>query len=678
MMPYRYLPIVLFILFFYFPAEAQEDNFVRDLIENLTETLSDDVDFTELTERLNLYASHPLDLNNASEKQLHELYFLSPLQINKLLGHIRDNGKLIDMLELQGIDGLDLLTIERLKKFTKVTTPNPLKKVDENSLLHAGRNDILVRYGQLLQTQKGFRNLSGSRYLGSKDKILIRYRYNFSRTITAGLLMEKDAGEYLVTKTTFSDHLTGNIALNDVGRVKRLVLGDYSLQFGQGLTLWSGFSFGKSPDVTGVAARDLGLKPYSSANESSFFRGIAGTFDLGNHLLLTTFLSSRKRDASLKLNADSSYSLQTLNITGLHRTQTELNNRNSVGQSAYGAVIQFSSAALVMGIIAYNSGYQHAFVTGNAQNNKYSFTGKNLINTGFHYGFTYKNIYSYGEMAQSIGSGRAIINGLLISISPKLSGAVLFRDYQKDYHNFFSSGIGENTEVANEKGLYTGINFSPKKQFTYSLYVDIFKFPWLKYRVDAPSSGHEELFQVIYNPMKTWKMTLRLKQEQKSQNPDASDKVPGLKKVLKQSFRLGCDWKLSSTISWQHRLELAGYKKGNAHYETGKVIYSDMNYKQIGFPVSGNLRLAWFSSPSYNSRIYAYEDDVLYASTSGLYFNTGIRTYVNLRYQLSRSINIWARYAAYFYKNQEVTGSGLDEINGNLKSDVRFQVRYEF
>ncbi|WP_457289266.1 helix-hairpin-helix domain-containing protein [Pedobacter sp. UYP24] len=666
------------LILFNFSTVAQEDTFIRDLIENLTENLPEEVDLIELTERLNLYTTDPLDLNKATEKQLKELYFLSPLQINSLLNHIRINGKLIDLLELQGINGLDLIAIERLRKFTKVGLANPLKKVDRHSLLNTGENDFLLRYGQILHTQKGFRDLPGSRYLGSKDKLLLRYRYNFKKTVTAGLLMEKDAGEYMVSKPNLADHLTANIALNDVGRVKRLVLGDYSLQFGQGLTLWSGFSFGKGPDVTGVAARDLGLRPYSSANESSFFRGIAGTFDLGHHLLLTTFISSRKRDASLKMQSDSSYTLQTLNITGLHRSKTEINNKNSVEQTAYGAVMQYSTAALNMGIIAYNSDYQHDFVTGNALYNRYSFTGKTLVNTGFHYSLTYKNIYSYGEIAQSIGSGGAMVNGLLISISPKLSAAFLYRDYQKDYHNFFSSGIGENTEIANEKGFYAGLNFSPKKQFTYSFYIDVFKFPWLKYRVDSASVGHEALFQAVYSPTKTWKMIFRVKQEVKSQNPDAGDTTPGLRKVIKQGLRLGCDWKLSSTISWQQRMELAGYKKGNAPYETGKLIYSDMNFKRMGSPISGNLRLAWYSSPSYNSRIYAYEDDVLYASTSGLYFNTGVRTYVNVRYQLNRSMNIWARYAAYIYKDQQVIGSGLDEINGNIKSDVRFQLRYQF
>lgn len=678
MKPNKLLLFILLMLLFRLPANAQEDRFVRDLVENLAEGLPDEVDLIEFTERLSLYRTNPLDLNVATEKQLKELCFLSPLQISSLLAHIKANGKLIDVLELQGVNGFDLVTIERMEKFTKAGPPSPLSQLDRRKLADMGQHDLMLRYGQLLHTQKGFRELPGSRYLGSKDKLLLRYRYAFRKTLTAGLLMEKDAGEYLSNSKTPSDHLSANIALNDVGSIKRLVLGDYSLQFGQGLTLWSGFSFGKGADGTSIAARDLGLRPYSSANEASFFRGIAGTFDVGKHLLLTPFLSARKRDASLKMQTDSSYSLQTINISGLHRTQTELNNEKSISESVWGAVLQYSWSQINLGLVGYTTRYDHSFITGSSLYNRYSFTGTSLFNTGFHYSITYKNLYGYGEIAKSTGAGMAMVNGLLISISPKLSAALLHRDYQKDYHNFFSSGIGENTEIANEKGFYAGLSFSPSTRLNYSFYLDTFKFPWLKYRVDEPSGGHEALFQLAYSPKKTLKLVFRLKEEQKSQNPDAADTIPGLKEVLKQGLRLGCDWKLSSNFSIQQRLELAGYKKGSALYETGKLFYTDVNFKRSGFKVSGNMRLAFFSAPSYNSRIYAYEDDVLYASTSGLYFNRGVRSYFNLRFQMNRSLNFWARYAAYIYHDQQVTGSGLDEINGNIKSDVKFQLRYQF
>ena len=60
--------------------------------------------------------------------------------------------------------------------------------------------------------------------------------------------------------------------------MKKLVLGDFALQFGQGLTMWAGSGFGKGAGITTIAKQDFGLKPYSSVNEASFLRGIATAF----------------------------------------------------------------------------------------------------------------------------------------------------------------------------------------------------------------------------------------------------------------------------------------------------------------------------------------------------------------------------------------------------------------
>ncbi|RZK63651.1 MAG: hypothetical protein EOO85_30925 [Pedobacter sp.] len=328
--------------------------------------------------------------------------------------------------------------------------------------------------------------------------------------------------------------------------------------------------------------------------------------------------------------------------------------------------------------MGYQSRYDQNFITGNSAYNKYAFTGTNLINTGFHYSYTFKNVYSYGEIAHSIDGGWAVVNGLLISLSPKLSTVLLHRNYDRDYRNFFSSAVGEGTDVSNEKGVYAGLNFSPSKKFLYSIYLDYFKFPWLKFRVDSASKGHEILVQGIYTPKKTLKILLRFKRELKQQNPDATDKSEGLKNVLKGSGRAAIDWKLNKSIDFQHRVEVSLYKKGEMGQEFGKLVYCDFNYHPPLAKLSGNLRIAYFSTPSYNSRIYAYEDDVLYGSSFGLYSEKGFRSYSNIRCRITRKVDLWARYALTFYQDKESISSGLDEIEGNIKSDVKVQLRYQF
>ncbi|WP_316811534.1 type II secretion system protein GspK [Pedobacter heparinus] len=668
----------LFFLLCCFYIQAQETENIRDLMENQAENILDGDDLSEWTERLDFFRKHPINLNKTNPLELKSLIFLSPLQIGSFFSYLANGNKLLDVLELQAVPGFDPETINKLLPFVTVKPSSAYQQLRLRQLHTEGKNDLMLRYTTLLQQQKGFRDLPGSRYLGTPERLLFRYRYHFSEVISAALVMEKDAGESLFNKKTGIDHISAHFAFYKLGRVKNLVIGDYSLQFGQGLTLWSGFALGKGPDVTSVAAKDLGIKPYTSSNEAYFFRGISGTLDLGKNISISPFISFRKLDASLKFMPDGTASLSNINISGLHRTDTELKNRKSLKQQVYGAALQYITDNLNIGLIGYRSAYQHLFVTGSQLYNAYGFTGRHLSNTGLHYNYTFNNIYFYGEMAHSLQSGWAMVNGALATLSSKTSAVLLYRSYDKDYHNFFSKALGEGTETNNEKGLYLGLNYLPVKNLTWSVYADYFKFPWLKYRIDSASSGYEVFSQLVYTKKKIFKATLRFKRELKQQNPDAGSSYHHLDKVLKQSCRLEWNWKPNRKFNFHQRTEITQYQKGIKINEIGYLIYQDIDYAPMSSDIAGNMRLAYFNTASYNSRIYAYEDDVLYGAGSGLYAGKGMRAFINVRYRLMKPLDIWARYAISIYNHTNTIGSGLDEIAGNQKAEVKFQLRYQF
>jgi len=95
-------------------------------------------------------------------------------------------------------------------------------------------------------------------------------------------------------------------------------------------------------------------------------------------------------------------------------------------------------------------------------------------------------------------------------------------------------------------------------------------------------------------------------------------------------------------------------------------------------PLSFSFRYGIFDTDSYNSRIYAYENDVLYTFTIPAYYNRGTRTYLTLRYKIKKGIDIWLRYGLTYYDNLNVISSGLEEIQGNHKSEIKAQIRFKF
>jgi hypothetical protein len=680
---YTWLLLATFFFVFGQVSFAQQDpgtsldSMIKDLIESLAPDLPEDYDLSELAETLTFLHQHPINLNTASADELKALVFLSPLQISNYFEHIKQSGPILDLLELQSIADFDVGTVQRMLPFVRLTekvTPG----LSLRSLRQGAEQEFITRFGRTLEKQKGFSDLPGSRYLGTPEKLLGKYKFHYKDQISASLVVEKDAGENLFSgspKTNF-DFISGNVAFHQSGVLKKLVIGDYSLQFGQGLTLWTGFGFGKGPDVTSVAKKDLGLKPYSSSNENSYLRGAATTLKLASQLELTAFISRTRQDASTKTDEEGNISQVNIGISGLHRTATEIRNKSDLTQTIYGSVLQLLSNNLSIGMVAYSSHYSNTFATGPLLYNQYNFAGQDLRNVGLHYNYTFQNIYFYGETSRSFPGGMATVNGAMASLSRSLSIVVVNRSYAKDHHNFLARSLGESTDASNETGWYSGLNYIPNKKLAFSVYADVFHFPWLKYRIDAPSSGYEILSQGVYSPTKAFKLVLRLKREIKEQNSD-SKADSSLNDVVKTNYRLALNWRFSKSINLENRLEVVNYKK-NVLDEMGFLIYQDLNFQPSASRISGNLRVAYFYTDSYNSRLYAYEDDVLYSSGFGLYNGKGIRTYVNVKLKLSKGLNIWGRYAIFMYQNATTVGSGLDIIEGDKKMDVKVQMRYEF
>src|SRR5690606_34074579 len=124
--------------------------------------------------------------------------------------------------------------------------------------------------------------------------------------------------------------------------------------------------------------------------------------------------------------------------------------------------------------------------------------------------------------------------------------------------------------------------------------------------------------------------------------------------VLRNNFRLEADYQISSSFRIRNRVEISLYRKGGRSLESGFMSYQDLIFSPLSSAVSGNIRFAIFDTSGFNSRIYAYENDVLYGYSIPASQGKGVRSYINIRYSLSRTLDLWFRYATSVYKDQEV------------------------
>ncbi len=660
-------------------AQDDDSDIIEKILDILSPDLGDEQDYSDIAERLNYYRKHPIDLNNATKDQLQELIFLSPIQINEILSHSLENGPFINVYELQSIRSLDIESVNLLINFVKVTLPTSFQDMTFKKLVQKADHDLMVRIGKILERQAGFSILANSKeanYQGSAWRVLTRYRYNFSNSLAASLNMEKDAGEQFFdsSKNKGFDFYSGNISIRGSGVVKKLLIGDYALQFGQGLVMWSGSGFGKGSGISTIAKQDFGLKPYSSVNESMFLRGASGTFKF-RKLFFTPFFSKKNLDAS---TTDQGKEISTISFSGLHRTKSEIENKSRLSSTIYGAHIQFNSKRLNIGFTSYQTQFSLPFSIGKSLYEQYDFRGNLLTNLGINYDYNYKNTYFFGEMAHSKNGGSAFINGIMSSLSPRVSLVLMHRRYAKNYHSFFNQSVSEASNPVNESGFYSALSLKFDSKWDLFTYSDFFRFPWLKFRVNAPSSGYEIFAQINYKMNKKLNLNTRFKQQVREENSEGIITHSGLETVDKQNYRIEISYGINDRFSFRNRVEMVRYQKGNSKFELGFLNYQDIIYKPMSSRLSGNVRFGIFDTESFNSRIYAYENDVLYAYSVPAYQGKGVRFYVNARYTLIRGFDLWLRYSLTSYYDQITVGSGGDQINGNKRSDIRMQIRYQF
>jgi hypothetical protein len=677
--------------------DPRKENTIEQKIETIAEQAEDEnIDYTTLLDELAYYLEHPINLNFASREDLEQFGLLDDIQINNLLKHIRDNGKLMAIYELQTIDGFDAVTIQRILPFVIVKTDFTKPKVSFKELKENGQHQLFIRWQRILEEQKGYLPIEdsllakspNSRYLGSPDRLYTRYRFNYGTNISWGFTAEKDAGEefFKGSQKNGFDFYSAHFYVRNMGKLKALALGDYHAQFGQGLTLWTGLAFGKSIFITNIKRSAIGIRPYTAVDENRFLRGAAVTYQVIKNLEATIFYSDKKIDANTGTNPTDSLDnredgliVTSFQVSGFHRTPRELENKNILRERVYGGNLSYKIRGFKIGITAAKTEFEGTLTRKLTYYNQFEFNSNQLFNLGMDYNYVYKNVNFFGEISRSDNGAIAYVNGAIMSLDPRLVFTVLHRNYPRNYHSINAIPIGENTRPANEQGILMGIQAIPAAKWNFTAYYDKFIFPWMKYQVDAPSHGYEVMAQLSYVPTRKIELYGRYRQRNRFKNTteDIED-IDFIVAEIQDNYRFNATYNITPSIRLRNRVEFTTYKRGDNATENGYMIYQDIIYKALSSPLSFSFRYAIFQTESYNSRMYAYENDVLYAFSIPAFYDNGTRAYLTLRYTLVKNIDLWLRYAQTFYYNRNTIGSGLEEIQGNTRSEIKAQVRFRF
>lgn len=689
---YFQIAVVVFISNNSFSQEsiADKDKIIESYIEDAYFNTETEIDYNIFLEDLYYFYDNPINLNTATKETLERLKLLNWFQILNLHNYIQTYGKLVSIYELKLINGFTTDIIEDILPFVTVSKDENEMKYSLKNAFTMGKHEIFIRGQQVIERQTGYSSISdsalasnvNSRYLGSPQKLYFKYNYKYKYNVSWGITAEKDAGEQLFNgnnKNGF-DYYSAHLFIKDVKFIKKLAFGDYHTSFGQGLIMCSDWIAGKSSYVLNIGNTAQGLTKYSSTDENLFFRGIGTTVRIKN-IDITGFYSQKKIDGNLILsdslsgNSNDNYEITSFQTTGLHTTVGGFADKHTITEKIAGGNIKYNHDFFQVGASFLHYDYNYDVNPSFRLYNKYYFRGNKNSDYSVDYKIAYNNIVLFGEEAMSQNKGKAFLNGFTITPVSSISFSLLHRIYSVDYQANYGKSFSV-SDNRNEKGLFFGTKFYPYKNWTVSAYYDLYSFPWLKFSVSSPSKGNDYLLQTTYSPSQKVEMYFKIRQRMKQEDNNTTEyPISPLEDIKTTQIRYNISYRVSDEVLLKNRIEYVICKNTS---EKGFLLYQDITYSPLKVPFKASFRYGVFDTDSYSASVYAYESDVLYSASTTAYYYKGTRFYIVLQYAIKKGIDIWVRYSQTYFSGKQSISSGLTEINGNTKSEIKVMMRFQF
>lgn len=571
----------------------------------------DDVVLEEMAGRLDQLLESPLHINRVSREQLEELCVLSDFQIESILEYRRVSGNILSAAELALLHGFSSTTVEILVPFLEFGDGKGNAKGGN------GRSDLLLK-----MKWKGGEDKEN--YLGPLLYNQVKYKWEVPQKWHAGFMLERDAGEQLCGKGTvpMADFASFHLMVKDLDlgngwRVENAVAGDYSIRFGQGLTVWNSFSLQGSTSVQSVLKRGASVVPYTSSDENRFFRGAAviakkkytGFREFG----ITAFWSLKNVDARIK---EEKYT--SLPSDGLHNTVSLLETRKTLGELVYGARAGYRNRRFKVGVNYIGYGY-------NAHNgrrvqdyNRYQMYDGQYGNFSADAVAVAGKTRLFAEAAVDYGGATAFLAGAL-SILGRWESSLTCRSYSKSYISPYAGAYSWAVNCSNQSGItFTVQNSSGKIRlqggggYTY--------YPWKRYNAAEPS-GEYRLW---------WRM------DRMAEECEWNVKFYNNGSTCGTGNKCGVKGLYGRSLAGWLLLKLRGEFAAVDFSNTGTAIGSDLILNLLANRVKVIVRGAWYNCREWESRLYMYEYDLPSSYASSLMYGKGWKWYALLTAKVGR------------------------------------------
>jgi len=631
---------------------CQDEEFtLAEAAERLME-VDGDYDASQLTEMLSELREFPVFINSGDADEIARLFFLTGFQVMVLADHITRNGPVVSLYEIALLPAFDRGT-------ALLMAPCISFQAAEDRGIHSR--------GHTVSTITESARFNSSVGENSGVRSLLRVRHEGGR-ISYGLTAENDPGErFTCREAAGADFVSGYLMYHGKGLVNCMIAGDYSLRFGEGLAFnsnsWQGSWLCSPSFMTGRTS----ITKFSSTEENNFFRG-AGLF-LGSYNTGAVFFAScNVIDARPVFDNDSTITaFSSLVKGGVHVSESQLEARNSLTETVSGFHLMSGTDKVRGGLTAAVTWFSLPFMPDTTKAETISaFEGKRLINLAADFKAGTGRLLFFSEAALSIPGSWALISGLRGRPEARVTWNLLARYFTPDYHAFHSGAFRAGSGSGNEAGIAASVNIEAARHLFVTAAADHYRIPSPRYRSSFPSSGNRIEIRGEYLPRD--ELSVRLSYALTSREYDVSAETGTAASEFRERRQLSLVFKYepATCITLATRASISYVTPGA---EKGYLLCHDVSYSFRNVPFRIWLRYALCTTGGYNSRLYAWENDLLSAFSVPAFYGDCSRAFMMVSWRPSSRIEIRLKYAITVHQ-KDLSVNTMQELKGQLR--VRF------
>lgn len=638
--------------------ENSEPFFLDRFWNNVLEDNLPEVNEAEFSDELEPLLTRPVDINTAGLEELLEIPFLNYQDAKSIIEYRNKSGRFFSVNELRQIKEFSISFINNILPYVTISNPEVIPaSADtlraEPDLSAIPSVDFRVRIQSNSLYNKG---LTYGTYTGSLIRLYNRLKVNAKDKYQLGIILEKDAGE-----KSFTDFNSFHLLISSVEPFDAILLGDYNMEFGQGLSLWNPYGFLKegSP-VSSMHKRRKKIKPYLSTDENSFLRGGAVSFSFSS-LSMSAFYSNNFRDANLDTLSGKITSFYT---SGYHRTLMESLKKDKIKEVLFGGKADYNSGDVFRaGVLYFQSEFDRAFL----ESSPLGLAGSKFHVIALSWELYLDKVLFSGEAASS-GRNSAFRSFLELSLTRHLGAIVLVRHYDSGFPSMHSFSSGTAAGCARqETGIYGALNV--KTPFgTLDAYYDQFR----REKRYFPSNGNRFGLNFSANPFKKLSLNIRYRNgEEEIYDFSLPEEILSLRQS--RSFKAEVRFDFPGSLFLKLHAEVNRFLDSkDEHPEKGFTIFEETGISKSIFSLSA--RVSYFRTDSYNSRIFLLESDTPGSMTGYSLFGEGVKWSVNLRGRISKEFSISFKYSETSGAQRLSKSLMPEETNNtlNVQLDVKF------